>query len=72
MLRGKVLVASLVDAPCPGPVEAALAESASWQRGRKGVVVVTLALCLILVTRSRPGGSVGECRKLGPLMTTTA
>ena len=67
-----MLVASLVDAPCPGQVEAALAESASWRRGSKGLVVVMLALCLILVTRSRPGGSVGECGKLGPLMTTTA
>ena len=48
MLRGKVLVASLVDAPCLGQVEAALAESASWGMGRKGVVA--LALCLSLVT----------------------
>ena len=70
MLRGKVLVASLVDAPYLGQVEVALAESASWGMGRKGVVA--LALCLSLVTRSRSGESVEERRKVGPLMTTTA
>ena len=70
MLSGRVLVASLAFAPHLGQVEAALAESASWGMGRKGVVA--LALCLSLVTRSRSGESVGDSRKLGPLITTTA
>ena len=63
MLSGRVLVASLAFAPRQGQVEAALAESASWGRGRERMVV--LALCLSLVTRSRSGESVGECGKLG-------
>ena len=48
MLSGRVLVASLAFAPRQGQVEAALAESASWGRGRERVVA--LALCLSLVT----------------------
>ena len=40
--------------------------------GGEGKGVVALALCLSLVTQSRSGESVGDSRKLGPLMTTTA
>ena len=50
MLRGRVLVASLVNVPCLGQGEAALAESAHWGRGRGREGVVALALLLSILT----------------------